>query len=681
MNTRPNKQTGVGVIEVLISLVILSVGLISVASLHSRMIGQSNENKAKAEAMVIAQQRLEEMRNYSGAVTELAEFNDLYQNISNGNKTEIQGSNAIFERSESIADGNDVKELTVAVTWTDGNGESNSVSLDSAIGWTPPRSSGDVASEAADPLVASATGRARLGEGILSDYPNATHVEQNIDLTHIYNTNDGNLRLAINDDVKTIVLTLEDACQINATRGSDFTECTDFVKISGRVFIDYATQRSLTPGEIYVRASDAAFCQRYYYENGEAVLVTADTTTAQTTTPNGDYGYFHYTCYLGGGWHGNIGILLESGISQSDKICQGDPTSNNDWEQPEIAARRVYRGMSYKVAAVEYNEHNELVIDTYYTIGIADAAQLPYDGSNVEGHDFVVASLSASDTEGEKCISEGIMTRDDALDGTAVPGSLFANNPTDFYCLNSEDKLLVDLENNPGFDIEATCPFDPSDPPSLRHQIAGTVQLRSALDNVEEILSSMFVNTSDGLGNCYTVTPSTLSTDTYSLPYVCDVYDWGNGWNGYIQVNTDFSEVSCSPYREYFSTITGDTTATGHECQSGSITTVSGIVSGAGNRQIESVTTSDTEGLCELAADGLSYSCYSGLLPIDTNWSGTLYFIASNSAKICINSPTITSGGVSIGISGNTARVNFYEVAMSDIDLPISIVSKNSTCP
>ena len=54
---------------------------------------------------------------------------------------------------------------------------------------------------------------------------------------------------------------------------------------------------------------------------------------------------------MGGGWHGNIGIVfggVKNGGNTNDKICVGDPNLDTNSEKAEEASRRVYRGMLTK---------------------------------------------------------------------------------------------------------------------------------------------------------------------------------------------------------------------------------------------------------------------------------------------------------------------------------------------
>ena len=57
------KQKGIGLIEVLIATVVIAIGLLAVAAFQTNLISGSGENKTRAQAMVLAEQKMEELRN------------------------------------------------------------------------------------------------------------------------------------------------------------------------------------------------------------------------------------------------------------------------------------------------------------------------------------------------------------------------------------------------------------------------------------------------------------------------------------------------------------------------------------------------------------------------------------------------------------------------------------------
>ena len=620
------RMKGFGLIEILVTLGVLTVGILGVTTLHSVITQQSIQNKTKTEALLIAESRIEVMRNFTGAVSSEDAFDTFYADTNGyGNSTSITGVSAVYTRSESITTDGNLKDVVVQVAWTDPDGEAQTVSLSTQLSYLAPRSAGDSALESAEQLVDAPTGRARLGEGTLPDDAVTT---SNGDGTSLYNDGGTELMLVSDDQ---IVLTLAQACQT-----SDGT-CIDFVKIRGRIYIDTASQNQLDPGDVQVLASDAAFCARHFTSNGTTIVVTNDTTTALSTA-TGSYEYFDYTCYIGGGWHGNIGILLAGGNTSQDKICVGDPVTTITGDMPVIAARRVYRGMLYKYddAGMDFLEDDggttrvETVtgntsLPRYYSQGIADEAELPDPSdSSQHSHDFVVGKMSASLTDGSNCETQGIMTRTDAT-VNGVTGGLFANLPGDFICLNDGymDHYDVDTYGN-----RAACPYDPSDPPSDRHLISGVLRLTTTESSANAALAAaMYTQTSDGSGNCRITSASTWNTSYYQSGYECDVYDWGNGWNGFVLAKYDRSSISCTTSQFNYSALTGDDSSGNdfNSCATGTYAVFSGTVSASGSRNLSTAAMSNG-GACTVATNGLSYQCISALLPPGVTWTGSLAF-------------------------------------------------------
>ena len=56
-------STGIGLIEVLITTVVVAVGLLAVASLQGDLIGGSRSNKTRAEAQALANTKIEQLRD------------------------------------------------------------------------------------------------------------------------------------------------------------------------------------------------------------------------------------------------------------------------------------------------------------------------------------------------------------------------------------------------------------------------------------------------------------------------------------------------------------------------------------------------------------------------------------------------------------------------------------------
>ncbi len=694
----PPGQAGFGLLEVLISLVVVAVGILSVTVLQAGLLRQSSDSTARAEAMAIAQARIEDLRNYTGTLASRADFDAAFAATGGfTNSLTIDGDNASFERSESVQVGGGTKTVDVQVAWIDRLGNTQTVVLSTDLSWESPRAAGDLAAPPLDPKIQSPKGRAELGEGLL---PFGAPTTPNGDGTETYV--DGPDRKLVVDGV--IVLTLPDACDDNGN-------CKDFAKINGQVFIDTATQKQLKPGEVQIISSDAAYCQRYYTGNGGSAVPVGNSTTSVPITPNGDYSYFNYRCYVGGGWYGNIGVLLNGGLSQNDKVCQGDPTASDAWKQPAIAVRRGYRGMLYKpdAATTSGKQEDDNGNPVYYSIGIGDSMEIPDPSvaawasgtaystgdrvvvddyiymartNHVSGsdrpsadpsnwvalqsngsHDFVVSQMPVDATEGSNCKSLGVMLRRDSnVGGTA--GDLFAAVPSTFFCLNPN---YIDNFGSP-FAVEYGCAYDPTRGTATKHSITGSITV-SVPDRMSETLletaaEKIFIRTSDGLTNC-TRSAFDGSGSSLDATYSCDVYHWGDGWEGYVEISSAEGNLLCvdgaydgtEDQRANYSGVTGDLSSRDFSCTVGRVAYVEGTVVSLDKRAVlESVVIDTPRGKCQLSADGLSYKCTTGLFATET-WSGTITF--TSSGAVCGSGVDSASGVVSFpGLEPGTQILN-----------------------
>jgi len=134
---------GVGLIEVLIATVVIAIGLLSLASMQGNFMSESGTNKTRAQALVLAEQKVEELRNY---ITQ-GQFTDA-ENSSPANPEEITGSNATFNRTWQISAGvpaTATPRFTIAVTVSWGT-PVESVAITSQIGYVNANNTAGLAS-------------------------------------------------------------------------------------------------------------------------------------------------------------------------------------------------------------------------------------------------------------------------------------------------------------------------------------------------------------------------------------------------------------------------------------------------------------------------------------------------------------------------------------------------------
>jgi Tfp pilus assembly protein PilV len=134
IKTIPNIQYGIGLLEVLIALVVVSLGLLGLAKFEGSLLSASGNNKARAEAIGIAQQQIETIR-YEASNTDAFEGLDDAGSPINLNPFNVMGTNAQFTVNIDIddPDTNRIISAIVDIGWTDATGNPDSVTLMSEI--------------------------------------------------------------------------------------------------------------------------------------------------------------------------------------------------------------------------------------------------------------------------------------------------------------------------------------------------------------------------------------------------------------------------------------------------------------------------------------------------------------------------------------------------------------------
>ncbi len=690
---------GFGLIEVLVALAILAVGLMSIAVFQSELISSSSDSKSKTRALALAQSRLETLKNYTFTIDTKEKFNTAFSVGTNKSKElapSEDGDIAKYYVMHSIIDVDGVKNVTAKVEWDDPISGLQSLDLTTEITWLSPSLAGRLDSPvSSDHIIRSATGRARLGVGEVTDSDSNNFVGTNKDTTKLLDRGDGDLHLTSGKD---IVLTLEDACELGDGNARTGIPCTGFVEISGRVFTSDLEN-------VFVIASDAAYCQRYYVDAvGDAYAVE---------DPNANLSgliYYDYTCYLGGGWHGNIGLLTgegytpevgdiddnnpsKGGDSETLMACLGDPSQSAANLSPKLSIRRVYRGMAYD------NKDKSI----YYSIGVDDSLILPESGN--AQHDFFV--LTGNQNTEEACRTQmlGMLAEN--------PEISFDGMPTDFFCLNQNPDYLDSVKlTNFGYSYDNYCPFDPSDPPLNIYIVSGSINLSGDDLSDTNIAEMITLETSDREGNC-SLFDLESSSIFQTIKYECAVLDWGveattgssrgevtaEGWAGTIDLTPIYDGMICTPDNISFegsSRIYDDTANQNFNCVLGEVTESEGS-----DDQEESTTpdltvhqisvnvTGDTikydnasftvnngDTTCDVSLD--NYSCSFEYDP-NQNWSASVIVTSKNDRNICF----MGADGVTItDYSTNNSTVTYQIPSNSEdmVTIKIAIMGNNQIC-
>lgn len=447
MKTIPVRQHGSILIEAIVAVLVLAVGTFGIVKLNTVLLTGGGESKTRAEALQIAQTRIEAMMTAGTLGTCQAAGTTSQTTETNA----VAGVNATYRVGQTTDNATAERfDAAVFVSW-DGSSDPRNAAADkqiilrTVVACNTAGTSGQIGGDASalnSPKIKTPTGVARVGgrtnpscgsgctatvaasSGMASDGLKVYKEGNRVELVQEFYDASGTLTSA-----KTL-LTIDD--------GSDFSS------ISGRVYV--ATSNSGQPivnvrgsdtsdpsdDRLFVLSSDAAYCAR--------VFPADPAVPAGTSGSAKKYEYFEYNCYVSKGWWGNIGIVQVGTAQQSDKICVGDPnvsTSGLFSRKHALSTTRGYRGFRNNGAA------NSTTLTDYETVGIGYAASTTNGTTTVSSayaathigadrtathHDFLIATINGQAT----CESSGVMTR---LTTDTNSSNEFTSNEGQFYCM------------------------------------------------------------------------------------------------------------------------------------------------------------------------------------------------------------------------------------------------------
>jgi len=539
-------QYGVGLIEVLIGLFILAFGLIALAVFSNRLFTDSADSKARLEAMQLAQEKLEQVRNEANrgdlaSLLALAEVNPV----------ELQGQNAVFNRT-AIATDNDstdyVVNWLVTVTWTDSKNNSPSIALTTDV-------------LLSDLAALSALGEGSLGGGGNIDLPIgvAKYGEDGEKVEYTAADKDNGVAIVVDENTKTKYVVLADGSnddgQVlvkieNYTSGNN---SNDFAVINGSVYVNSDVgltfsdhSFSAVTSLLLVRPSDVGICPWHMNDAGEVAFHSTDNELVKR---------LDYTCYVGAGWYGNITLVSPDGINlinTNNRTCGGDPDayqavddSGLTSHRPQLLiARREYRG--FKVA---YNtDQITPLIDAsgnriYLPVGIlgndyygkTDDPVSTRDSSDgysgtEQRHDYYLADISLHDSEEAECNS--------GMETVYAVDNVFAGNSGSFVCLygdsTREDIICPYVLPNTGETVAA-------------NPVTMTGNIKVEGNNATDILSKLSLETSQ---NESCELSASVVSDSW-IEWSCTVYipnvdvNQSGTWTGQVLLDADSSIDIC----------------------------------------------------------------------------------------------------------------------------------------
>lgn len=338
MNTHKTwRRNGFVLIEALVALLLISVGLLAVSKLQVLSVAGAGEAKSYSAAMALSQRKLEELRN----VLQRSQFG-----IADGTQA-VAGDNAAYTLAWTILPNpvlatTEQIEVRLRTTWTDRYGQPKTLDLNSIVAWDDPGARVNAPAAGGLPQLISPTGDAVRGK---LEVRGASAGTANNDgtgsggATGSSRTYDNNGVTELLDSAGKLLLYLP------AKPGQ--SQGQQFATISGRIYFDLNAGNNKIPNSdnVRVRLSSEGIC---IYDNSTSALIGPITAGAN------QFKYFKYTCYMGNGWYGNVGVVVDgsvNGAAGDPAVCVGDPSfnagaSNNTLisAHPDLANTRSYRG-------------------------------------------------------------------------------------------------------------------------------------------------------------------------------------------------------------------------------------------------------------------------------------------------------------------------------------------------
>lgn len=137
------KQKGITLLEVLITIIVLTTGMLGLVSLQRQLWYHGNFVKQQTQALVLAQQKIENLRSFE--VLNTTGGSTAYDDITSGSQA-VNSSSAAYTVAWTVTADTTTgyKNVVTTTSWTDERGTAQSIVLSSRIGKTDPAGSGMV---------------------------------------------------------------------------------------------------------------------------------------------------------------------------------------------------------------------------------------------------------------------------------------------------------------------------------------------------------------------------------------------------------------------------------------------------------------------------------------------------------------------------------------------------------
>jgi type II secretory pathway pseudopilin PulG len=449
---KTSRRCGFVLIEALIALLIVSFGLLAVSKLQVLSTSGAGEAKSRSEAMALSQKKLEEVRNI------LVKAGFTGAPLNTGSAT-VTGTNATYAMAWTVSTPNaglEQRLLQLTTTWTDRFNVQQRLDLNSLIAWDDPGAQAKLNAPPSHSLI-SPTGDAQRGP-----------IPRHIDCTAVPCTvHPDGTRLHVDNGLTTYLLTSA-GDEILHLKPKDGV-VQSFTTITGKIFFDQNAGNNAIPNSnnVRVRLSSEGEC---IFDNSVSAVNANGTVTGGINS----YKYFIYTCYVGPGWYGNVGVVVDDSVGGNagdPTICVGDPAFHGGVSDstlisahPLESGTRSYRG--FKGTAGAYLSTGMASGGKYGKSYVLSGSTMVLDVNN--GHPFdgrpipsaypsyypAVTAGSATDY-----FEQNFLVTHITGNGTCtakMAGGVFARNAGKYFCISPDNDIADDACPAiwPGFESE-----------------------------------------------------------------------------------------------------------------------------------------------------------------------------------------------------------------------------------
>jgi hypothetical protein len=349
--SKSRKQSGVGLIEILIVLVVLVIGWAAIAALQGKLMSGSSVTKTRNIALELAREKTEEMR--TAIEKGQYDFDLVAGSVADGDEEIIS---AIFSRSWTLSDldingasAENLKQLVMTVTWKGNDYDADKDNLEKVVLNTLIVFSDPLKSSFLEP---DGTGRpggfapinaqtGREGPGTVTALPTEDDLAEEGDP----DTDDDNIYTGEDEDGNLVVYQgtpIANADGILEFRDGLTVYGGKILKFSGTVY--YASDHP------FIQATSPSFCSAFYPTQSECGTDGLDQVKGR------DIKCAEYACFAGGdcsnggaecnhltdtqiaalpdldgGWFGKIGDFFpDITLGPFATICMGDPLHQTD---------------------------------------------------------------------------------------------------------------------------------------------------------------------------------------------------------------------------------------------------------------------------------------------------------------------------------------------------------------